>query len=97
MKPGRVAGLSEVHHDVCMMTRTQLYMDREMLRRARTKASQLGISLAEYVRRLVAEDLGELGSRVDPNSLFDLGASAGSDVAAEKDAMLGEALGRTAR
>lgn len=74
------------------MTRTQLSFERESLRRARTKASQLGISLAEYVRRLVAEDLGEPTPRADPTTVFNLGSSAGSDIAKEKDAMVGQAL-----
>lgn len=75
-----------------MMTRTQLSFERETLQRARDRANQLGISLAEYVRRLVAKDLGE-GSRVtDPSAVFNLGSSAGSDVAKDKDAMLGEAF-----
>ena len=41
-----------------MMTRTQLSFEREMLGEARRRAADLGISLAEYVRRLVAADLG---------------------------------------
>jgi hypothetical protein len=75
-----------------MMTRTQLSFERETLRRARSKAGQLGISLAEYVRRLVAEDLGELTPRAEPTTVFNLGSSGGSDIAREKDAMLGQAL-----
>jgi hypothetical protein len=80
-----------------MMTRTQLSFEREMLRRARSKASQLGISLAEYIRRLVAEDLGEPTPRADPTSIFNLGSSGGSDIAGEKDAMLGEAFSKEVR
>lgn len=75
-----------------MMTRTQLSFDREMLRRARNKAGQLGISLAEYVRRLVAEDLGDATSGSDPTKVFNLGSSGGSDVAREKDDMLAQAM-----
>lgn len=75
------------------MTRTQLSFDAEQLQGARDRAAQLGISLAEYVRRLVAEDLGEGGRQPSPDSVFDLGASSGrSNVAANKDAMIGEAL-----
>ena len=76
------------------MTRTQLSFERETLRRARTKAGQLGISLAEYVRRLVAEDLVELTPVADPTTVFNLGSSSGSDISKEKDAMLGQALSR---
>ena len=74
------------------MTRTQLSFERKMLRRARTKAGQLGISLAEYVRRLIAEDLGGITPVADATSVFNLGSSGGSDIAREKDAMLGQAL-----
>jgi len=80
-----------------MMTRTQLSFEREMLKRARRRASTLGISLAEYVRRLVAEDLGDRPHGADPSLVFNLGSSTGSDVARHKDAMLAEALGRRAR
>ena len=76
------------------MTRTQLSFEREMLRRARGRAGELGISLAEYVRRLVADDLGEQGSTVTPDIVFDLGSSAGSDVSRDKNSMLGEAFSR---
>jgi hypothetical protein len=75
-----------------MMTRTQLSFEREMLRRARSKAGDLGISLAEYVRRLVAEDLGDPTPITDPKAIFDLGSSGGSDVARDKDRMVGEAF-----
>jgi len=78
------------------MTRTQLSFDREMLRNARTRAGELGISLAEYVRRLVARDLGQRSRPSDPSLVFDLGGSGGSDVAAEKDAMLAKAFGEEA-
>jgi hypothetical protein len=80
-----------------MMTRTQLSLDREMLRRARRRAGKLGISLAEYVRRLVAADLGERSHGADPSLVFNLGASGGSDVARHKDVMLDDAVGRRLR
>jgi hypothetical protein len=78
------------------MTRTQLSFERETLRRAQAKANRLGISLAEYVRRLVAEDLGERASTGDPTAVFNLGSSAGSDVARHKDAMVADAFSRRA-
>ena len=68
-----------------------------MLRRARQRAGQLGISLAEYVRRLVAEDLGERTTAADRSIVFNLGSSGGSDVAREKDTMLADAFARGAR
>lgn len=75
-----------------MMTRTQLSFERRMLKRARDRAGKLGISLAEYVRRLVARDLEGNPAPADPSAVFDLGSSGSSDIAAEKDAMLGEAF-----
>src|SRR5437016_6136404 len=41
-----------------MMSRTHITLDAEIQRKARQRASDLGISLAEYLRRLVARDLG---------------------------------------
>lgn len=74
------------------MTRTQLSFERRMLKRARDRAGKLGISLAEYVRRLVAQDLEAGGGPVDPSAIFDLGSSGSSDIASNKDVMLGEAF-----
>ena len=74
------------------MARTQLSFEREMLRRARGRAEELGISLAEYVRRLVAEDLDEPRPAADPSAVFCLGGSGGSDIAREKGRLLGDAF-----
>lgn len=75
-----------------MMSRTQITLDREMQRRAQQRAAQLGISLAEYIRRLLAKDLGEPKQRHDPSLVFNLGSSGESDVADEKDRMIGQAV-----
>lgn len=77
-----------------MMTRTQLSFEREMLGKARRRAGDMGISLAEYVRRLVAADLGEGKAPVDPGAIFNLGSSRGSDITRRKDAMIGGAFRR---
>ena len=75
-----------------MSGRTQITMDPRLQRRAHAKASALGISFAEYVRRLVKRDLGEPRRKVDVSILFDLGASREpTDIARDKDKMLGEA------
>ena len=74
-----------------MMSRTQITLEPEAQRRARQRASDLGVSLAEYVRRLVARDLGGRPAAADPSAVFDLGASDGSDIAANKDPMLAKA------
>jgi len=44
-----------------MMARTQIMLEHEIQRRARQRASDLGVSLAEYIRRFVARDLGGCG------------------------------------
>jgi hypothetical protein len=82
-----------VRYDVdIMMSRTQITLDPEMQRRARQRANDMGVSLAEYVRRLVARDLGGAPSTANPAALFDLGASGGSDIATNKHSMLAEAF-----
>ena len=75
-----------------MMSRTQITLEPEMQRRARQRASDLGVSLAEYVRRLVARDLGSARTAANPAAVFDLGSSGGSDVARDKNAMIAEAF-----
>ena len=63
-----------------------------MRRRARAKAAALGITFAEYIRRLVKRDLGEPGRKADISILFDLGTSTEpTDIARDKDKMLSEA------
>ena len=74
-----------------MMQRTQVTLDAAEHRRARRRAADLGISMAEYVRRLIQRDLAGPMPEPDPRSLFGLGDSGGSDVAAEKDRYVGEA------
>ena len=75
-----------------MNARAQITMDPELQRRAHAKAAELGLSFAEYVRRLVAHDLGQPRRNADISLLFDLGAShEPTDIARNKDQMLGEA------
>ena len=75
-----------------MMVRTQIGLDPEDHRRAKGRAAELGISFAEYVRRLVARDLGEVRRAASPALIFDLGSTPGSDIARRKDEYLGEAV-----
>lgn len=75
-----------------MNGRTQITMDSRLRRRAHAKAAALGITFAEYIRRLVKRDLGESGRKVDISILFDLGASTEpTNIARDKDKMLGDA------
>lgn len=80
------------HNNVCiMMARTQITLDPELQTRARRKAAEYGISFAEYVRRLIARDLGDPVQPADPASVFNLGDSGDSDIAREKDRLVAEA------
>lgn len=76
-----------------MTARTQITLDPETQRRARAKAAELGISFAEYVRRLVANDLGEPKSKPDVSLIFNLiDEGPPTDIARDKDKMIGEAV-----
>jgi hypothetical protein len=76
-----------------MMARTQITLAPEIHRRARRRASDMGVSLAEYFRRLVQKDLGTQPNTADVTRIFDLGRSAGvSNIAKHKDRMITEAI-----
>src|SRR5262249_62398038 len=76
-----------------MSARTYITIDSDMQRRARAKAAALGISFAEYVRRLVAQDLGESKRKVDVSLVFDLvDERPKTNIASDKDKMVGEAV-----
>jgi hypothetical protein len=78
-----------------MMVRTQIALDAEEHRRAKRRAAEQGISLAEYVRRAVRHDLGgEERPKADIGDIFGLGSSGVSDVSENKDRYLGESLWR---
>ncbi|MGA3027239.1 MAG: hypothetical protein ABSF98_20975 [Bryobacteraceae bacterium] len=78
-----------------MMARTQITLESETQRQARQRANDLGISLAEYVRQLIVRDLGGGLAKADPAPVFDLGRSAGSNIARDKDVMIAEAFAAT--
>jgi hypothetical protein len=75
-----------------MMSRTQISLDPELRQKARQRAARLGVSFAEYVRRVVERDLGRARPKPGPSAVFNLGSSGGADVAREKDEMVGEAV-----
>jgi len=52
----------------------------------------MGVSLAEYVRRLVTSDLGRSNPKPGVTSIFDLGSSGGSNIARNKEVMIAEAF-----
>jgi hypothetical protein len=75
------------HHDVANA-------DYPRKRSAATcaSASELGVSLAEYVRCLVARDLARPETAIAVDRIFDLGRSGGEDIARDKDSMISEAF-----
>jgi hypothetical protein len=76
-----------------MMVRTQIALDTEDHRRAKRRAAERNISLAEYVREVVHRDLGgEERPKADISEIFGLGSSGGSDIATHKDRYIGEAV-----
>lgn len=77
-----------------MNARTQITMDPETQRRAQAKAADLGISFAEYVRRLVTADLGGPEERrFDITQIFDLVTDGPkTNIARDKDKLVGEAV-----
>ncbi len=75
-----------------MIARIQITLPPADQRRVRARAAELGVSLAEYIRRLAARDLGEAPAAQEPRGLFDLGDSGGSDVGRDKDRYVGEAV-----
>jgi hypothetical protein len=80
-----------------MMSRTQIALDPGIQRRARKRASDMGVSLAEYFRRIVASDLSGAPTKADPAAVFDLGSSGGCDIAKDKSAMIAETFSAAPR
>ncbi len=74
------------------MFRTQIALPPELHHRARQRAADLGIPLAEYIRRLVAREPGGAQPSTNPAVVFDLGSSGGTDVAKDKDAIIASAF-----
>lgn len=76
-----------------MSSRTQITLEPELDHRAKRRAQELGISFAEYVRRLIAHDLESRPPHGGVEALFGIGDSGGADVAEHKDRYLDEAFG----
>src|SRR5581483_4259856 len=83
------------HDGLEMNARTQIKLDPEVQRQAQAKAAELGISFAEYVRRLVAQDLGAAKPKTHISVVFDLvDEGPRTNVARDKHKMLDEAVWR---
>jgi len=80
-----------------MMARTQITLEPELHRRARQRASDLGISLAEYLRRLVARDLDRPRALGNVACVFDLGSSGDPDMAQNQDKRIAAAFHSAAK
>jgi hypothetical protein len=74
-----------------MMVRTQITLKSDSHRRAKRRAAERGISLAEYFRQMLDRDLGE-EPKGDISAIFGIGDSGGSDIANHKDEYIGEAF-----
>jgi hypothetical protein len=76
-----------------MNARTQITIDPETQRRAHARAAELGISFAEYVRRLLSQDLGEAKRKSDVSSVFNLVTGGPrTNIARDKDRMVADAV-----
>jgi len=81
------------HDGAIMNARTQITLDRELQTLAHAKAAELGISFAEYVRRLLTRDLSTARRKVHISTVFDLvDEGPPTNVARDKDRMLAEAV-----
>ena len=81
------------HDGAIMNARTQIKLDPETQRRAQEKAAELGISFAEYVRRVLAQDLGPATRSATVSLIFDLVDEGPSTrVALDKDKMIADAV-----
>ena len=63
--------------------RTQIALEPEQHAQVKQKAAALGITMAEYIRRLVDRDLGHATTGADVSAIIGIGRSGGSDIAAE--------------
>lgn len=63
--------------------RVQITLEPVQHAKVKQKAAALGLSMAEYIRRLVDRDLGSSDAPRDPSAIIGIGRSGGSDIAAE--------------
>ncbi len=72
--------------------RTQIDLESEQHALIKRKAADLGISMAEYIRRLVERDLARTGPSSDISDIFGIGDSGGSDIAVDRKRATAEAI-----
>lgn len=76
--------------------RTQIALDPEQHARVKEKAASLGITMAEYIRRLVDDDLAGVEPAASPSAIIGIGGSGGSDIAREGKRAVADAVARRA-
>ena len=72
--------------------RTMILLPDHHHAEAKRRAAREGISLSEYVRRLVARDIERDAAAGDPSAIFGLFDSGGCRIADGKQAMISEAI-----
>ncbi len=72
--------------------RTQIDLESEQHALAKRKAVDLGISMAEYIRRLVEQDLAQAGPNSDISAIFGIGDSGGGDISVDRKTATAEAI-----
>ena len=72
--------------------RTMIILPDHHHAEAKSKAARHGISLSEYIRRLVSDDLAPDTPPEDPSAIFGLFDSGGSRIADGKQAMISDAI-----
>lgn len=79
------------YNGAIMVVRAQVTLDADAHRRAKRRASDRGISFAEYIRQVVDRDLGEQ-PKTDISAIFGIGESGRPDISSNVDKYLGESL-----
>ena len=74
------------------MMHTQIDLEFEQDALVQRKAADLGISVAEYIRRLVERDLAQTGPGADISAIFSIGDSGCSDIAVDRKGATAEAI-----
>ncbi|MCY3805610.1 MAG: ribbon-helix-helix protein, CopG family [bacterium] len=72
--------------------RTQIALNAEQHALLKHKAAELGISMAEYIRRLADRDLRQAGPRADISEIFGIGDSGGGAIAVNRKEATAEAI-----
>ena len=76
-----------------MTSRMQITLDPAMQVKVRRRAESIGVPIAEYVRRVIAADLGDEPPRSHVSEIFGLGESAEpTNIARDKNAMIAAAI-----